>query len=65
MQREILDYMDTRIATDQDPHRFSKPLRHELRGLWRYRVPDCRIICDIREQTRVVFVLTIKHRSTA
>lgn len=32
MQREILDYMDTRIATDQDPHRFSKPLRHELRG---------------------------------
>jgi mRNA interferase RelE/StbE len=38
MQREILDYMDARIATDEDPRRFGKPLRHELRGLWRYRV---------------------------
>ncbi|HEX5482962.1 MAG TPA: type II toxin-antitoxin system RelE/ParE family toxin [Terriglobia bacterium] len=63
MQRENLDYMDTRIATDEDPRRFGKPLRHELRGLWRYRVRDYRIICQIREQTRVMFVLTIKHRS--
>ena len=65
MQREILDYMDTRIAADEDPHRFGKSLRHELRGLWRYRVRDYRIICDIREQTCVVFVLTVKHRSAA
>ena len=64
MQREILDYMDARIATDEDPRRFGKPLRHELRGLWRYRVRNYRIICDIREQSRLVFVLTIKHGST-
>ena len=64
MQREILDYMDTRIARRR-PAPLRKPLRHELRGLWRYRVRDYRIICDIREQTRVVFVLTVKHRSTA
>ena len=63
MQREILDYMDNRIATDEDPRRFGKPLRHERYGLWRYRVRDYRIICEIREKTRVVFVLTIKHRS--
>lgn len=39
---EILDYMDTRIATAEDPRRFDKPLRHNKRGLWRYRVgaPD-------------------------
>jgi mRNA interferase RelE/StbE len=65
MQREILDYMDIRIATDKDPRRFGKPLHHELRDLWRYRIRDYRIICDIREKTRMVFVLTIKHRSTA
>ena len=64
IQREILDYMDSRIATDEDPRRFGKPLRHELRGLWRYRVRDYRFICDIREKTSVVFVLTVKHRST-
>jgi len=63
MQREILDYIDTRIATEEDPRRFGKPLRHELRGLWRYRVRDYRIICEIREESDVVFVVTIKHRS--
>lgn len=65
IQGEILAYMDTRIATDQDPRRFGRPLRHELRGLWRYRVRGYRIICQIREQSRVVFVLNIKHRSVA
>jgi mRNA interferase RelE/StbE len=63
MQREILDYMDSRIATDEDPRRFGKPLRHERRGLWRYRVRDYRIICEIREEFKVVFVVAIKHRS--
>ena len=65
MQRRILDYMDVRIATDEDPRRFGKPLRHDFRGLWRYRVGNYRLICDIRDQPRVVFVLTVKHRSTA
>ncbi|MBV9398865.1 MAG: hypothetical protein JO062_12855 [Bryobacterales bacterium] len=31
--------------------------------MWRYRVRDYRIICDIRESSRVGFVLAIKHRS--
>lgn len=65
MQREILDYLDTRIATDQDPRRFGKPLRHALQGLWRYRVRDYRIICEIRDKARTVFVVTVRHRSAA
>jgi mRNA interferase RelE/StbE len=65
MQREILNYMDSRIATGEDPRRFGKPLRHEKRGLWRYRVRDYRIICQIREPTGTVFVLTVRHRSVA
>jgi len=63
MQRAILDYMDTRIAGEEDPRRFGKALRYDLRGLWRYRVQDYRIICEIRDHNSVVFVLTIKHRS--
>lgn len=65
IQREILDYMDSRIATEKDPRRFGKPLRHERFGLWRYRVRDYRILCEIRENTRTVFVVSIKHRSIA
>jgi mRNA interferase RelE/StbE len=65
IQREILDYLDARIAGNEEPRRFGKSLRHELRGLWRYRVRDYRVICDVQDQRRVVFVLTIKHRSTS
>jgi len=63
MQREILDYLDTRIATDEDPRRFGKPLRQDLRGLWRFRVRDYRIVCELREEIAVVLVVAIKHRS--
>jgi mRNA interferase RelE/StbE len=65
MQKEILDYMDDRIATTDDPRRFGKPLRHDKRGLWRYRVRDYRVICQIRDASSTVFVLHIKHRSIA
>ncbi|MDQ2712251.1 MAG: type II toxin-antitoxin system RelE/ParE family toxin [Acidobacteriota bacterium] len=65
IQKEILDYMDTRIATGEDPRRFGKPLRHDKRGLWRYRVRDYRIICQIRDAGSTVLVLHIRHRSRA
>jgi len=32
IQREILDYMDARIASNENPRRFGKSLRHEFRG---------------------------------
>lgn len=62
-QQEILDYMDERIGKAEDPRSFGKPLRHSKFGLWRYRVRDYRIICQIREATLVVLVVAVGHRS--
>ncbi|MEJ2622961.1 MAG: hypothetical protein P8163_22860 [Candidatus Thiodiazotropha sp.] len=45
--RTILRYISERIAIDDDPCRFGKPLRHELQGLWRYRIGDYLAICRI------------------
>jgi mRNA interferase RelE/StbE len=61
-QQEILRYFRERIATDEDPRRFGKPLSHEMSGLWRYRVRDCRIICHIKDEKFVVLVLRTGHR---
>jgi mRNA interferase RelE/StbE len=44
VQRSILRYFSERIATCEDPRRLGKPLRHELKGLWRYRIGDYRAI---------------------
>ena len=64
VQREILDFMDKRIAKAEDPRSFGKPLRHSKFGLWRYRVRDYRIICQLQEAKLVVLVVAVGHRST-
>ncbi len=64
VQSEIVDYMDARIATAEDPRRFGKPLRGGKFGLWRYRVRDHRIICELHDRRLVVLVVAVGHRST-
>jgi mRNA interferase RelE/StbE len=64
MAVEVLDYMDRRVATATDPRDFGKILRHEKFGLWRFRVRDYRIICELDAKRCVVVVQAIGHRST-
>jgi mRNA interferase RelE/StbE len=64
IQREILNYMDKRIAKADDPRTFGKPLLHSKFGLWRFRLHDLRIICQLQEAKLVVLVVSVGHRST-
>jgi len=64
IQREILDYMDRRIGRADDPRQFVKPLRGSKFGLWRYRLRDYRIVCELHDKRLVVLVVSIGHRST-
>ena len=61
-QQEILNYFRQRIATDEDPRRFGKPLSRDLAGLWRYRVRDYRMICKIEDDKLIVLVVRVSHR---
>ena len=54
VQSEILDYMEERIGRAEDPRSFGKPLRHSKFGLWRYRVRDYRIICQLQQAKLIV-----------
>lgn len=60
--RQVVDYMDRRIAPLQDARRHGKALTGPLGGYWRYRVGDHRVICDIRDGCLVVLVVRIAHR---
>lgn len=59
--REVLDYMDD-IATG-DPRRFGKPMQHQLRGYWRYRIGNYRAITKHYDETLVIFAVKVMHRS--
>lgn len=61
-QQDILRYLRERIATDEDPRRFGKPLVRELAGLWRYRIQNYRLICNIEDGKLTVLVLRVGHR---
>ena len=61
-QRTILKYFSERIATDKDPKRFGRALRHELQGLWRYRIGNYRAICQIQDESVNILVLGVGHR---
>lgn len=62
-QREILGYLRDRIATDEDPRRFGKQLLRDMKGLWRYRIGNYRLICSIEDLRLVVLVVKAGHRS--
>jgi len=61
-QADIIRYLDERIATTADPRRFGKALRGDLAGLWRYRVGDYRVLCQINNRELIVLVIAIGHR---
>jgi len=61
-QAKVLRFLREKIATEEDPRRLGKPLRGEKAELWRYRVGDYRVICQIQDWRVVVFVLQAGHR---
>ena len=58
----ILDYMDQRVAVLDDPRTLGKGLSGRLSGLWRYRVGDCRVICEIQGSNVCILVVKIGNR---
>lgn len=60
--RRILDWLDERIEGCKDPRHFGESLRGELAGLWRYRVGDFRLICELKIDRMIVWVIAVGHR---
>ena len=47
----------------ENPRIKGKPLTGDLKGLWRYRVGDYRILAEIQDDKIVILILDIGHRS--
>lgn len=58
----ISDYLET-VATLDDPTVRGKNLSGEYGGIWRYRVGDYRVLCDINKRKLTILTLEISHRS--
>jgi mRNA interferase RelE/StbE len=58
-QTAIVSFLRERA---EDPRQTGKALKGEMGDLWRYRVGDYRIICDIQDGVVTVLVLRVRHR---
>lgn len=61
-QQDILRFLRERIATEEDPRRFGKPLTADKAGLWSYRVRSYRMICHIEDNKLLVLVVRAGDR---
>lgn len=50
------------LASLDNPRSRGKPLKGALAGLWRYRVGDYRVVCDIRDSELVILAIKIDRR---
>jgi mRNA interferase RelE/StbE len=62
-QKNIVNYFKNRILSSGNPKLFGKPLLGELKGIWRYRVDDYRILCKINDNILEILVVDVGHRS--
>jgi len=59
----VVDYMDERVATLDDPRSLGKNLvGPKLGAYWRYSVGDIRVICSIQDGEMRVLVIEVGNR---
>ncbi|MHC8397939.1 type II toxin-antitoxin system RelE family toxin [Pseudomonas sp. MDT1-17] len=56
--KRILDFMDERVSSRDDPRTTGKALTGPLGGLWRYRV----VICEIQDGALRILVVQLGNR---
>ena len=61
-QKRIFKFLDERILGKDDPREIGKALSGDYSGLWRYRVGDYRIVCELKDKVFRVLVVRIGHR---
>ena len=61
-QKAILKFLRERLSTAENPRQWGTALQGDRQGLWRYRVGDYRLICDIQDEKITILVLELGHR---
>lgn len=60
IQNKILKYLRKRVINN--PRSFGRELVGNKAGLWRYRIEDYRLICQLKNDQLVVLVVAVGHR---
>ena len=62
MKLKIMRYIKQNLNNTDNPKKFGKALRQNLKGFWRYRVENYRIIAKIEKDELVILIVQIDKR---
>lgn len=62
VSKVIVSWLLKHLDGCEDPRRFGKPLKGDKSGIWRYRIGDYRVLCDIRDDELLVLAIEVGHR---
>ena len=63
MKLKIMRYIKQNLNNTDNPKKFGKALRYNLKGFWRYRVENYRIIAKIEKDELVILIVQIDRRN--
>lgn len=59
----VVKWIRKHLENCEDPKAFGKVLTANMKGYWRYRIGDYRLLVEIREEELIVVAISIAHRS--
>ena len=63
-QKWIIQYLKTQVAVLSNPRLLRRSLKGNKQGLWRYRVGNYRIICEVLDTQMLVLVVKVGSRQS-
>ena len=61
-KRTLYSYIKKTLVDVENPRIKGKALTGNLKGLWRYRIMDYRLIVDIQDDKLVIVAIDVAHR---
>ena len=63
VQAMVQKWIAKHLGADADPRDSGRPLSPNLKGYWRYRIGDYRLLAEIRDKELIIIAIAISHRS--
>ena len=58
----IIAWIEKNLQGCENPRLHGKPLGHDRKGEWRYRVGSYRLIADIQDNIMTIEIINVAHR---
>ncbi|MBU5669879.1 type II toxin-antitoxin system RelE/ParE family toxin [Peptoniphilus sp. MSJ-1] len=62
IQKLIISYLENNLEGCENPRAIGKALVGNKKGLWRYRIGNYRLICEIKDYDLIILIINLGHR---